>query len=146
MEVQILNILILIYNNILMLISVVLDGVFVLHSDICLKPNSCLHSIQVHAQAPLSNSSKSMCIIVFNVAGPATYLCMMSTLMGKFGLGEMCINSLKYESSSSQTYFFFFTWLGVLIDGITCVCTTMSILLNTHAWEACMLMMNCGSF
>ena len=62
------------------------------------------------SQASLSNSSESMHIIVFNVAEPTTYLCMMSALIGKSGLVTMCINSLKYESSSSETCFFVFAW------------------------------------
>ena len=97
------------------------------------------------ARAPFSNSYHRMRIIVFNANEPTTYLCMMSVLMGRSGLVEMCINSSKYESISSQTYAFVFAWVRVPIDGIACVCTTTAILFNNRAWEACMLVMSCGS-
>ena len=97
------------------------------------------------AQAPLSNSSDSMRIIVFSAAETTTYLCMMSALIGKFGLVEMRINLSKYESSTSRTCAYVIIWVRVPIDGITCVCTTTSILLNTHALEAFILVMNYGS-
>jgi len=46
---------------------------------------------------------------VLNVAEVATYLHMMSSLIGKSRLVAMCINSLKYESSCCWTYFLVFT-------------------------------------
>lgn len=146
MEFQLLNILMMINSNILMPRLVVLHGVRVLQGDIFLEPDSCLHSSGYIARAPLSNFFVSMWIIVFNAAGPATYLCIMFALMGKSGLVAMRINLSKYESSSSRTYAFVLAWVRVPIDGIACVHTTTSILLNTRAWEACILVMICGSY
>lgn len=127
-------------NSELMVRSVVCDGVCVLQGDI-------LASIAIGytARAPLSNSFDSMRIMVFSAVGPTTYLCMVSALIDKFGLVAMRISSLKYESSSSQTCAFVFAWVRVPIDGIACARTTTSILLNTRAWEACRLVMSCGS-
>ena len=90
MEVQLLNILMLINSNILMPRLVVLDGLCVLHGGIYLTLASI--TSRYIARAPLSNSSESMHIIVFKVAGLVTYLCMMSALMGKSWLVAMHIN------------------------------------------------------
>ena len=102
------DILMVVNNNELMPSSIFCNGVCVLYGDISLEKNSFLHSIQVHARAPFSNSSDSMYIIVLSATRTKTCLCMVSAMITKSVLVAMRINSLKYESSSSQTCAFVF--------------------------------------